>query len=478
MKLYIPIFRFCAFLALFVFSSNAVFATHNRAGEITYVQDPNVDFRVIATITTYTRSSSEPADRDSLELCWGDGTCEFVLRNNGPISGGVPQGEELPNDIKINFYTASHLYPGQGHFRMSMLDRNRNEGIINVNPPNSDQIEFFISTTVTFNSTQFLGINNSPVLLQPPIDIGCVGQRFIHNPNAFDIDGDSLVYERISPQRDIGVDVPQYQFPNSVVPGPENNYSVDAITGDIVWDAPQLAGEYNIAIYIIEFRGGSPVDTMIRDMQILIMNCENMPPEIESIDEICVIAGEEILFDVIATDSDVPIQEITLSALGGPFVLEISPASFNAQLGPQTQPVVAQFRWQTTCEHVSSQFYTVVFKAVDEAPDDTNLTTLKTVRIKVVGPPPEGVTAEADEDVVIVTWDAPYTCEDAADDYFRTFTVWRRIGSNQFPLDNCVTGLEGRGYERLTFDTREIVNGRYTFIDENVERGRTYCTFK
>ena len=479
MKFNVLIYRICAFLVLSFFISQSAFATHNRAGEIVYTQDPDVPFRIIATITTYTRTSSTPADRDSLELCWGDGTCEWILRTNG--TGNPPQGEPLPNDIKLNFYTADHLYPGPGHYAMGMLDRNRNEGIINVNPPNSEQIEFFLSTTVTFRGGQFSDINNSPILLQPPIDIGCVGQRFIHNPNAFDVDGDSLVYEAITPQRDLGVDVPQYFFPNSIGGGgANNNYSVNPITGDIVWDSPQQAGEYNIAIYIIEFRGGVPRDTMIRDMQILILECENMPPEIESIDEICVIAGDVINLDVIATDPDIPVQMVELTALGGPFQVAISPATFNAEPGPQAQPNIAQFRWQTTCEHISSQFYTVVFRAVDDFPVQGNSTSggladLKTLRIKVVGPPPENVTATADEDIVIVNWDAPYECEDAADDYFRTFSVWRRIGSNQFPIDNCETGLIGKGYEAISFDTRELVNGRYEFIDNNVERGRTYC---
>ncbi len=474
-----PLFRILAILVLTLFICESAYATHNRAGEIIYTQDPNVAFRIVATITTYTRTTSDPADRDSLELCWGDGTCEFVLRTNGP--GSPPQGEELPNDIQLNFYTADHLYPGPGHYNMGMLDRNRNEGIINVNPPNSDMIEFFISTTVTFSSNQFTaGINNSPILLQPPIDIGCVGQRFIHNPNAFDVDGDSLVYEMITPLRDFEVDVPNYSFPNQIMSGPENSYSVDAVTGDIVWDAPQQAGEYNIAIFIIEFRDGAPRDTMIRDMQILILECENMPPEIESIEEICVVAGDVVNFDVIGTDPDVPLQMVELTALGGPFELEISPATFNAQEGPQNQPNVAQFRWETTCEHISSQFYTVVFKAVDNffsmngLPGD-GLATLKTVRIKVVGPPPENVIATAVDDVVVVNWDAPYSCEDAADDYFRTFTVWRRVGSNQFPIDNCEPGLDGRGYTQITFATREIVNGRYEFIDTDVEPGRTFC---
>jgi len=470
-KFLTPLLRLSLFLVLWVLFSQNALATHNRAGEIVYTQDPNVKFKITATITTYTKASSMDADRDSLEICWGDGVCELVLRNNG--TGSPPQGEVLVNDVKKNFYIAEHLYPGPGHYKMSMRDRNRNEGILNVNPPSSDIIEFFISTTVTFKSSQFEAINNSPILLQPPVDIGCVGQRFIHNPNAYDVDGDSLVYQLISPQRDLDVDVPLYSFPNFIEPGPDNLFSINELTGDIVWESPQKKGEYNIAIYIIEYRDGEPRDTMIRDMQILILDCENMPPEIETIEEICIVAGEVLEFDVIATDPDDPLQNIELTALGGPFEVMINPATFDAPEGFQVQPLDARFRWETTCEHISSQFYTVVFKAVDD--DAVGLSTLKTVRIKVVGPPPLDVLATAENDVVIVSWEAPYICEDAADDYFRTFTVWRREGNNQFPINDCVPGLLGRGYEKITFATDDILNGRYVFIDSNVERGRTYC---
>ena len=473
---YLPYIKFGVLLA-FILISQFAYATHNRAGEIVYTQDLNVDFKVTATITTYTKASATPADRDSLEIFWGDGTRQWVLRSNG--SGNPPQGEELDNDIKKNFYIAEHLYPGPGRYKMSMLDRNRNEGILNVNPPSSDQIEFFISTTVTFTGTQFFGINNSPILLQPPIDIGCVGQRFIHNPNAFDIDGDSLVYERIIPQRDLDTDVPLYSFPNEINPGADNSFSVNRITGDIVWESPQREGEYNIAIYIIEFRNGAPRDTMIRDMQILIQECENMPPEIETIEELCVVAGEIIDFSVIATDpdinSDMTLQMVALSALGGPFELDISPAEFTVADGFQPQPLNGRFTWETTCEHISSQFYTVVFKAVDNFFTNTGLSTLKTVRIKVVGPPPQDLTAETENDFVKVSWESPYVCEDAADDYFRTFTVWRRDGSNLFPIDNCEPGLVGKGYQKITPSTRDLIDGRYTFFDSDVERGRTYC---
>ena len=60
-------------------------ATHNRAGEISISQvgDCTSSLTVKATITTYTKTSSIQADRDTLFICWGDGKCEKIGRSNG-----------------------------------------------------------------------------------------------------------------------------------------------------------------------------------------------------------------------------------------------------------------------------------------------------------------------------------------------------------------------------------------------------------
>ncbi|MDW8230970.1 MAG: gliding motility-associated C-terminal domain-containing protein, partial [Saprospiraceae bacterium] len=134
------------------------------------------------------------------------------------------------------------------------------------------------------------------------------------------------------------------------------------------------------------------------------------------------------------------------------------------------------FRWQTSCEHISNFPYTMVFKAVDSLnPSTPQLAFLKTVNIRVVGPPPLDVQASAQAGTIEVTWKKPYFCENAADSYFLGFSVWRREGSNPFVPDSCTPGLAGRGYTRIVFVTRQELNGRYYFRDAQVERGRTYC---
>jgi len=472
---------------VFLLPSEAL-ATHNRAGEIAYRQIDELTIEV--TVTTYTKASSTSADRDSVQICWGDEAsvedCQWVLRSNG--NGSPPQGQNLANDTKLNLYIATHTYPGRGHYKISMTDPNRNGDIINVNPPSSDNVQFHLETTVTFLNSQFAGENNSPLLLQPPIDIGCVGKTFIHNPNAYDPDGDSLSYHLIVPLQDRGTPVPNYSFPQQINPGPDNLHDLNEITGDFVWQAPQRAGEYNIAMIIVEYRNGVALDTTIRDMQILIRDCDNLPPVIEtdSEDIICVIAGETVDIGLTVT---APISENTqrvdLLAFGGPFEVPTNKAELLVPSGYQPQPLSGRFVWETSCEHISDQFYQVIFRAADDFPitvrnptggvDTSFLSTLKTIRIRVVGPPPQDVQVVADEDIIEVTWEKPYLCEDAADDYFFGFSVWRREGSNQFPIDTCRPGLDGKGYTKIEFNTREMKDGRYVFIDMDVDRGKTYC---
>ena len=464
-----------------LFLSADLLATHNRAGEITYEQVG--DLTIIATITTYTRTSSEPADRDSLEICWGDGNCEWLLRVNGPPNAsGVPQGEPLANDTKRNFYIGEHTYAAQAHYVITMTDPNRNEGICNVNEPNSDTVPFHLRTTVTFFNTQFNGFNNSPVLLYPPIDIGCVGRPFLHNPSAYDPDGDSLSYHLIVPFQGVDMEVINYSFPNQ----PPNFLDLDEETGELFWAFPHEACEFNIAMIIVEYRNGMAIDTMIRDMQILITECENLPPEIDVIEEICVIAGETVEISAVATaPASEPDQMVNMMVIGAPLEIQPSPATFDLNDAFMPQPLTGTFTWETRCEHISDQPYTVIFRAADNFPipvfnegirDTSYLSTVQTVRIYVVGPPPEDVFAEADNGMASVTWLNPYSCEDAADNYFQGFSVWRRLGSNPFPLDTCDPGLEGKGYTELTLaPIRDIVDDRYFYLDEDVERGLTYC---
>lgn len=448
-----------------------VWATHNRAGEIHIRQIGPLTIE--ATIITWTKASSINADRDTLTICWGDFVCQAVNRTNGPNNKGVV----YPGDIKYNTYVAIHTYAGPATFRISMTDPNRIAGILNVNPPSSENIPFHLETVYSFQDPQFGGTNTTPYLLQPPIDQACTGKPFKHNPNAYDPDGDSLSYEFIVPLQSVSVPVPNYSYPNFIKPGSNNQLSINRKTGDILWTSPQQSGEYNLAFIIISWRNGAPIDTTVRDMQILVETCNNNPPVVKTVDKICVVAGNLVKFNVTGTDPDAG-DKVQLTALGAPLsqTSGTSKAIFSSPSGFATPPVYGVFTWTPPCEQISNQAYTVVFKAVDSSSVDVpKLADLKTVEIKVVGPAPEDPKISAQLGVVDLSWEKPYFCDKAAGNYFFGFSVWRKEGSNPFIPDTCTPGLAGRGYTELTFITKDSLNGRYFYQDTAVERGRTYC---
>lgn len=454
------------FFVLSFWVTGDLWATHNRAGEITIRQTGDLSIEV--TVTTYTKTSSTQADRDSVEVFWGDGSSEYVFRING-------EGTPLSNNRKLNYYVTSHTYPGRATYTISMMDPNRNGGILNVNPPNSEGVPFYIEATYTFLNPQFQGYNNTAILLQPPIDFACVGKRYIHNPNAYDEDGDSLAFEFIVPLQDSGVNVPNYIWPMQIEPGPDNIMTLDPVTGDLIWMTPQIAGEYNIAFLVKEYRGGVLISSFVRDMQILVLVCDNSPPDIEAIDEVCLVAGEEMRLTINISDPDFG-QLVQVSASGGPFQIDGNMAELDAGPGGfQEQPFQATLSWTPQCEQIKEQPYTVIIKAVDDFYDTTGLVDLFAIRIKVIGPPPTGLEIEHGDETFQLTWDLPYACDNAADGYFKGFSIWKRSGSNQFEPDSCETGLEGRGYTKIAANWKGILNGRYFYEDADIADEGSYC---
>ena len=60
-------------------------------------------------------------------------------------------------------------------------------------------------------------------------------------------------------------------------------------------------------------------------MQIEVVDNPNHAPDVQAINDTCIIAGETLSLVVTATDEDIG-QTITLTAAGGPFAVDVSPA--------------------------------------------------------------------------------------------------------------------------------------------------------
>ena len=245
---------------------------------------------------------------------------------------------------------------------------------------------FYIESVI--NIDPFLGCDNTPNLLVPPVDAACTGVAWFHNPGAYDIDGDSLSFELTVPKRAKNVTVSGYLAPNDPAFYVDKNYSlaneagdgppgfsINPVTGTIIWDSPGKAGEYNIAFLIKEWRKVN--DTWIllgyvtRDMQIIVDDCNNQRPELEVPQDVCIEAGEKIDATIFGFDPDG--DDVAIEVFSELLTLGSNPATYSPRdTSPPILPVFQPsdpnraelaFSWQTDCSHVKQQPYQEIGRA-------------------------------------------------------------------------------------------------------------------
>ena len=415
-------------------------ATHQRAAEITYTWLGGNAYEF--TLTTYNVPNAAWQQRDSLLVVWGDGSEEYIPRIGW---------QDLGNDFVVNTYRAVHNYSSSGTYVVSMEDANRNYGVVNV--PNSVMVPMHIETELVINP--FLGHNNSVQLLNAPVDRGCVGKLFLHNPAAYDPDGDSLSYRLVPCKGQDGMEISGYTYPQA-----SQSFDIDPITGDLRWENPVLQGEYNVAFMVEEWRHGVKIGSVVRDMQILVSLCDNDLPAIQCDDEYCLVAGEQLDFIISANDPNG--DNVTLTASGTPFEVPVNPAILNPESAFGMQPQM-EFLWNTTYAHIRNTPYQVVVRAKDDG-SPVSLTNLKTVTINIMAPKVQGLAAEMHGHDAILSW-AAYPCPNAA-----SLLVYRKVGCDGYEPDVCETGIRD-GYQLVaTLDDIEAT----TYTDHDLPQGISY----
>lgn len=425
-------------------------ATHYRAGEITYRQISLLTYEI--TAITYTDYTKRPADRQEIDIFFGDGKSKTVPRING-------EGEIIStsafNPIKKNIYRTIHTYSGPGNYIISLTDPNRVDGIRNVNFGNSVNIPFYVESYLRIASG--FGFNQSPELKLPPIDNGCRMRTFKHNPIAHDPDGDSLAFTLIVPKRASGTEVENY-----VTPFFSDSFSLNVNTGELIWETPIVNGAYNIAILIQEFRKGVLIGFVVRDMQIFINDpCNNSPPRIFSILDTCAEALQLLELNVSATDIN-PGQIITLRGYGGPFNQQPNPATLVPVLPQGQSPLNALFRWRPSGNAIRHAKHQAGLRATDNDPSNP-LSDIRDIKIKVNGPSPKNVQIKQDSNGLVVSWNRDTT------QLAFGYKIYRRVDSSYWQHAICETGVPTyTGY--MFYDTTQGLNNT-TYFDNNFGRG-------
>ncbi|MEL6730614.1 MAG: T9SS type A sorting domain-containing protein [Bacteroidota bacterium] len=288
-------------LALCIFLSPIfAWATHNLGGSITlqHVTGSNDPNRYQITLETYTDPANANVDRCAVTLVIYDDNFQVVAelvdvpRSNGiVVSGGgscifdsTRLGQRLfPSAvIKRNLYVTEYVFPSGGNYTVLYKDVAFVPNLLNV--PSPLEVNFVTKTRLTIPAAPS-DESHLPIFQNHPIEYTCFNQAWNFYGGAVDLEGDSLVYELITPQTfdeslAIGTNNPStiagYTFPDDAVymNGP---LTIDRQTGMIEW-TPNEEGGYLIGYVVVEYREGVVISRMERILTVEVRNCVNQAP--------------------------------------------------------------------------------------------------------------------------------------------------------------------------------------------------------
>lgn len=352
-----------------VFSANNSFASHMAGADLTYEYVGNGQYLV--TFTLYRDCFGIPAPT-SESLTLSSSTCnnfsqfftldaipgtgqEITYTCDGTLTtcnGGTAPG------IQEWVYQTTVTVPAQcPDWVFSVSDCCRNQAITTIANASGDNlyIEAYLNNTI-FD-------NNSPTFSNVPIAFECIGQDNFYNHGVIDADGDSLVYFFIPPKNNANDPLaynPTYSIANPITSVPAA--SINQTTGDIFLH-PTQSEIGVIAILVQEWRNGVLIGSVMRDMQIYTVQCNNTLPSATGINGTtnfnttsCI--GGQLCFDVISADVD-PNDTLTMS-----WNQAIPGATFITTSGPRP---VGHFCWTPTPADARPQPYTFTVTVRDNA---------------------------------------------------------------------------------------------------------------
>jgi hypothetical protein len=461
------------FVSLFLIT-NTSSGTHLRGGEIQIRTINCNSLTVEVTLVIYVSLGGTQVGGEDDFLSFGDGT-RFKVPE-------TPVTEIIDGNLRVGktIVRLQYTYKEPGRYVISYNEPNRNEGVVNMDQ--SFSTRFQIESMIVLERGT---CNSYPVLLNAPIDRACTKAAFFHNPGGFDADNDSLSYELAIPKKDDTNPVANYRFPNhssfytAFTQGNEAGngtptFEIDPHTGMLKWDAPGATSEYSAAIKIREWKKRAAGDWyessyIIRDMQILVTECSNKRPDLLFPEEVCVVAGEQVVIPFLASDPDGDsvrvdfFSELFQVASHQPV---ISPSSSTGNFLASQSTIT--FTMVTSCTKVREKPYLLNVKIIDRRNGDLPLARYYTVKISVIAPPPkiESVIVNPVSKQVALHWSIS-PCETV-----ESFQVWRRTSSVTFSESACGKGMP----LFLRYDLIAVVpSSQKTFTDTNLAIGSQYC---
>lgn len=227
--------------------------------------------------------------------------------------------------------------------------------------PNTTNLDVNLSTNIyietTLDNTDIV-CNSSPVFEDIPLIYTCEDQPFCINLGGYDPDNDSLAYELVDPRDFDFASATSFPIPYfspfspsyPVSTSPAFTFSFEEETGQMCFtpDQPQRS---IVAVLVKEYRDGELIGTVIRDMTLVVLDCNNENPIIDppsnvlpsnslngSTFSVCI--GQTLNFEITGNDPD-----------GGPITVEsnlpqatpVPPAVYSQSVNGSNFTI--QFNW-------------------------------------------------------------------------------------------------------------------------------------
>ncbi len=365
-----------ALICFFVSLQQKVYASHAMGADLTYTCLGNDQYEISLTFYRDCDGISAPTApvidiasatcgvTTSITLTQvGPGTeisplCAAQI-NQSTCNGGSLQGVEQYT------YTGVYTLPSMcTDWLISFGECCRNSAITNSDGPQN--FDLFVSANID-NLT--VSCNSSPSFTTPPVPYICAGQPFNYNHGAFDAEGDSLVYSLIAPADNFTATVPYvagYSPTYPISTTPANQFNFDPLTGQMSF-TPDMVQIGIVTVLVQEYRNGVLIGYTVRDMQVVVISCNNnvpavippLPSEVMggsfdgSTFQVC--AGNTLSFDIDATDLDAAdILTVTSN------IATSIPGAIVNTIG--VNPVVVQFTWPTNFNDVGIYNFTITIR--------------------------------------------------------------------------------------------------------------------
>jgi len=252
-------------IIFYVILSHSAFSSNLLGGEITCRNINGLMYETTLTIYRDTMSGNLPLN---YTITYKDSIDTIIASHVVSTSNGLLQW----NGFKSYKYIDTISFPNVGTYKVASWDCCR-DSVDNI--ANSTSAGMYIDCRILAD-----GLNSSPKFLSVPITLAQLNQPFTNNITPYDVDDDSLSWELAIPEDFVSnglggfniVTLP-YNYPPSDT---SLQFQIDSVLGDISFK-PNLAGKYQIAVKLIEWRNGVQIGYVKREMQLIVLPVVNNP---------------------------------------------------------------------------------------------------------------------------------------------------------------------------------------------------------